>query len=159
MPRLRPLTAVPLALALALLVGGFLPGALQAQEASPEADYRATVMQGIRYHFGALRLLTGGGVDLPSHVVHHASSLETLSGLAHDIFPEGSGGDATRALPVIWTDAEGFQEKLEAFQSAAAALHQAAEAGNTDAVASGVRDVGSTCSACHDDYRADSGQQ
>jgi len=159
MPRLRPLLLAPLALVLASLAVGSLPGVLQAQEASPEAEYRSTVMQGIRYHFGALRMLTGGAVDMPSHVVHHAHSLEALSELAHDIFPEGSGGEATRALPAIWTDAEDFQEKLEAFQSAAAALHQAAEAGDAEAVGSGVRDVGGSCSGCHDDYRADSGQQ
>lgn len=145
---------LPVFLALGLAALAAAPSSAAAQEPSPVAEYRAAVMQGARHHFGAVRLVVGGDVPFGSHVVQHARSLRGLATMAADVFPEGSA-EGTRALPEVWTDAEGFQEKLEAFQAATEALAAAAEAMDEAALGDAVGAVGQSCRSCHTEYRAD----
>lgn len=136
--------------ALALLA----PVAVEAQEASPVGEYRASTMQAIRHHNGALRAILEGNVALDGHAVRHARALRGLAIMAADVFPEGSG-DGTRALPAIWADHGAFQERLLAFQAATAELLEAAEAGDAAAMQEAAGAVGRSCRDCHGDFRAD----
>ncbi len=88
----------------------------------------------------------------------HATNLAMLADynpVPH--FPEGSDNEAkwgdTRSLPAIWTDFEGFSEKLTDFQDAAKALAEVAGEGR-GALGPALGELGGTCKACHDDYRA-----
>lgn len=72
-------------------------------------------------------------------------------------FPEGSSKDdrdgKTRALAKIWSNFGDFKSKLKDFSTAAPNIKAAAGKGR-DALAPAVAELGKTCKACHDDYRA-----
>ena len=61
----------------------------------------------------------------------------------------------TGAKPEIWKNQKDFQVKLRDFQAAAAAFNAAAAAGDLNAAKARYADLGGTCKACHDSYRAE----
>jgi cytochrome c556 len=61
----------------------------------------------------------------------------------------------TRALPAIWQKPEDFAAKDRNFQQAAQAFKAAADAGDVNGVKAKFADLGKTCKACHDTYRAE----
>jgi cytochrome c556 len=72
-------------------------------------------------------------------------------------FPAGSGQSAdpkSEALPVVWTDAAGFQAKAKTFADAAAKFDAIAQSGNAAAVGAAFHDVGAACKGCHETYKA-----
>ena len=71
-----------------------------------------------------------------------------------DLFPEGSTGPNSHALPNIWTDSAGFSDALTKAQDATAALLVAAKAGDAAAYSAAAKSVGGTCKNCHDTFRA-----
>jgi len=89
------------------------------------------------------------------------SSAATIAELAQKSsgwFPAGTGKDVlpkTRALPAIWEKPEDFAAKDRDLAQAAAALKAAADSGDLDAIKSRFADLGKTCKACHDSYRAE----
>lgn len=62
-------------------------------------------------------------------------------------------GADTQALPVIWTDRAGFEEKFAGLQKAADGIPEAVKGGQ-DKVGPVVQALGAACKACHDTYRA-----
>jgi len=117
-------------------------------------EYRQTIMGSLNAHRGALTAILNEDVPHEAHVLGHALTLQQLSVMASDIFPEGSHGEGSRALPDIWNDADGFGEALSAFQSAAEALADAARAGDMAAVGDAAAGLGRTCGGCHRPFRA-----
>lgn len=72
------------------------------------------------------------------------------------LFPEGSSAadlGGTRAKAEIWGDWDGFAEKWSDLGTAAAGLQQAAATGQ-EALGPAVGQLGGTCKACHDSFRA-----
>ena len=72
-------------------------------------------------------------------------------------FPAGTGPDVgkTGGKPEIWQTPKDFVGKLHNFQVAARALDAAAKAGDLNAAKARYGDLGGTCKACHDSYRAE----
>jgi cytochrome c556 len=70
------------------------------------------------------------------------------------MFPEGSDQGDTKALPVIWSDFDGFVAALGVAQEAAAQVLAAAEAGDSAAYGSALQALGQACGGCHGKYRA-----
>jgi cytochrome c556 len=146
------------------LLGGVLliPGTAAAQDAEPHpaATYRKALMQSMRQHVGALRSLASGAVAFEGHAAHHAEALHGIASMAGDAFPEGTGGEGSRALDTIWEDWDAFTEELAGLQAAAAQVQAAASGGDAEALQGAVRSFGSTCRSCHDAYRgpADGGR-
>jgi cytochrome c556 len=94
----------------------------------------------------------------PEKAAGHAADLLTLTRYnMGDLYAPGTSKadipGETRALPAIWEDPEGVQEKGMAFVEAVNALNEAAGQGK-GALAKAVQDLGATCKGCHDDYRA-----
>lgn len=145
------------AVALALLATVASSASAQ-DDAPPEARYRAALMNGLQSHNGALRLLLSGEVARPDHVVQHARAVHELYTMMETSFPDGSGGEGTRALPAIWENWDAFVALLEEGRAAAEVLREAAEAGDEAATAAALREVGQSCRACHTDYRARPGR-
>ncbi len=136
------------------VVAGLAPARTTAQEPTPVMEYRQAIMSGLGAHRGALGAILNEDVPHRDHMLGHALSLQRLAAMASDIFPEGSGGEGSRALPEIWEDAAGFGDALAAFQNAADALADAARAGDTAAVGDAAAGLGRTCGGCHRPYRA-----
>ena len=108
---------------------------------------------------GALAAMAKGEVEYDADsAVLHAGNLGLLQGyrlLPH--FPEGSSKEdrkgKTRALPEIWKDLAGFEEKFETFQAAVAGMEVEAGKGRAE-LGAALQRLGGSCKGCHDDYRA-----
>ena len=85
-----------------------------------------------------------------------AAKMDELARKAGNWFPAGTGPTVgeTEAKAEIWEKPQDFAAKMAAFQKASAAFHSAARAGNTAATQAAFGDVGKSCKACHDLYRA-----
>jgi cytochrome c556 len=97
-----------------------------------------------------------GTPDLPT-VRANAAKIAQLSQQASGWFPAGTGPDVakTRAKPDIWQNFDDFGAKLRNFQAAARAFNAAASGNDTAAMNARFSDLGGTCKACHDKYRAE----
>ena len=87
-----------------------------------------------------------------------AARTDELAQKSSGWFPPGTGQSVlpkTRALPAIWEKPEDFAAKDRDFAEAAAALKAAADSGDVNAIKSRFADLGKTCKACHDTYRAE----
>ena len=86
-------------------------------------------------------------------VVEQAAKLKTLEAAFEKLFPPGSDKGKTEALPVIWTDWDGF---LAASKNADAAYDKLAVAGGSGdipAIQAAFVTTGKACGACHQKYR------
>jgi len=86
-----------------------------------------------------------------------AAQIANLSAKASGWFPAGTGPDVgkTGAKPEIWQNQKDFAAKLTAFQKAAQAMDAAAKGNDVGAMKTRFADMGGTCKACHDKYRAE----
>ena len=120
---------------------------------SPAIAYRQSVMQGLIAHRGAIIAIVDDDVEYRSHILAHATALHRLAVMAVDVFPEGSGGDDTRAKDEIWQDTEEFGEALEGLQDATGGLLDAVYAGDIAAVVEAITTVRGACTGCHQTFR------
>jgi cytochrome c556 len=86
-----------------------------------------------------------------------AGQIAGLSAKGSGWFPSGTGPDVgkTGAKPEIWQSPQDFAAKLSAFQKAAQLFNAAAAGGDVNAMKARYADLGGTCKACHDKYRAE----
>jgi cytochrome c556 len=70
------------------------------------------------------------------------------------LFPEGSHGDGSDALPAIWENWDAFVAIAESGAEAAQQAIDAAEAGDAAAYQEAVRAVSGTCAQCHQQFRS-----
>ncbi len=96
------------------------------------------------------------GSDLAT-VRSNAAKVVQLSQQASAWFPAGTGPDVgkTRAKPDIWQNADDFASKLRNFQAAAHTFDAATRGNDVAAMNARFADLGGTCKACHDKYRAE----
>ncbi len=120
---------------------------------SAAIGYRQSVMQGLNAHRGAVIAIVDDDVEYRSHILAHATALHRLAVMAVDVFPEGSGGDDTRAKDEIWQDTEEFGEALEGLQDATGGLLDAVYAGDIGAVEEAITTVRRACTGCHQTFR------
>lgn len=74
---------------------------------------------------------------------------------AGDLFPEGSEtGHDTEARATIWTDRDGFNEKIESFDTQVDAAI-AAKPDSLEALNAAAGPVFKACKACHEEYRVE----
>ncbi|MEL6277323.1 MAG: cytochrome c [Pseudomonadota bacterium] len=117
--------------------------------------------QVILSNFGPIVGMAKGDVEYDAEkAATFANNLQTLSMLNNGhMWPAGSDNAAmagkTRALPKMWEDFPGVQEKGQAWAAAVGELAGVAGDG-LDALRSKVGAVGESCGACHDTYRAKS---
>ncbi len=120
---------------------------------SPAIGYRQSVMQGLNAHRGAIIAIVDDDVEYRSHILAHVTALHRLAIMTGDVFPEGSGGDDSRAKDEIWQDTEEFQEALDGFQDATGGLLDAVYAGDIGAVVEAITTVRGACTECHRTFR------
>jgi len=68
-------------------------------------------------------------------------------------FPEGSDEGDTKARPEIWFEWEKFESLAAAAQKNALALAALAKAGDQDALPGALKELGSSCKACHSSFK------
>lgn len=102
------------------------------------------------------RALESSSPDLAA-VRAGAAQIADLSRKASGWFPAGTGPDVgkTGAKPEIWQTPDDFIAKLHSFQGAAKAFNVAAMSGDVGATKAKFGELGQSCKACHDKYRAE----
>ena len=90
-------------------------------------------------------------------LVPSAKSITDFAPHVASLFPPGTGPDVgkTGAKPEIWQDPQDFTAKAGDFQKAAQAFGGAVQSGDMNAIKATWADLGKSCKACHDKYRAE----
>lgn len=89
----------------------------------------------------------------PKIVVEQAAKLKQLEAAFEKMFPPGSD-KGTEALPVIWTDWDGFMAASKNADAAYDKLAVAGGSGNYEAIQEAFVTTGKACGACHQKFRA-----
>ena len=74
-----------------------------------------------------------------------------------DLFREGSITDKSKALPAIWENWDDFRARFDHNAEVAANMLAAAQSGDTATYTAAIEELGKSCGACHDTYRARQG--
>lgn len=141
------------AVAVSAVLGAAGPTALEAQE--EVVEYRQSLMQAFRMHMGGVGAALGDAAPM-GHAVHHAEAFHGMALALANAFPAGSEGG--RSLPAIWSDRNGFMNRVTAIQTATAELVEAAESGDAEAIGAALQAVRGTCGSCHNTFRGPAGQ-
>jgi cytochrome c556 len=162
----RILTGAAVAAAVVLVI----PGSASAQQAggNQPADpaivvIRKALMNSNTQHMAAIRALVSADLNLPDHIKKHAQALAdngkllaTQSSSAdYDLFPPGSTHANSRAMEEIWSNKEGFTERVRAFQVATANLSELVQRGNPtkEQITAALTPVQQSCGGCHMPFR------
>ena len=86
---------------------------------------------------------------------HAADGLSHFGHTIAELFPDGSLGPDSRALPAIWANKADFNAKAKAFGDSSARLAELARAGDTAGFAAQAKLVAGGCNSCHSLYRAE----
>ena len=148
-----------------MAIGGLLAAAVvtgsvvsvAAAETDTAIATRQAIMKSFGAHFGAIKAAAQAG-DAKT-VVGHATAINALGKVVGNFFPEGSGESMsmkTRALPVIWSDWNGFAGKAGALVEESGKLIDVAKAGgDSGALMAQFGALGkNACGSCHQTYRA-----
>jgi len=102
------------------------------------------------------RELDKGSPDLTA-VRASAAQMANLAQKSTGWFPAGTGPDVgkTGAKPEIWQNPQDFAAKHATFQKAAQAFNVAANGNDVGAIKARFGELGQSCKACHDKYRAE----
>lgn len=140
-----------------LLALASLPAAAQFQKPEDAIKYRQGAFNVMAAHFGRIAAMAQGRAPFDAKVAaDNAALVATLSKLPFAAFGEGTDkGRPQRAKPEVWKEAAKFKAAGEKMQAEVAKLEAAAKSGSLDAVKAAVGGVGSSCKACHDDFRAE----
>ncbi len=92
--------------------------------------------------------------DPNSEALPHARAIAEHAPKIKTLFPPGSDGPGSRALPAVWSDRAGFERVADAFTQRAEALVAAAQGTDQRALAQAFEATGQACGACHRPYRA-----
>jgi cytochrome c556 len=97
-----------------------------------------------------------GEVPNLGRVRQGAAAIARLAPQVARRFPPGTGPNVgkTHAKAEIWQQPADFTAKMQAFRQAALRFDAAARRGNLAAIRAAHSDLGKSCKACHDLYRA-----
>ena len=140
----------------AFLVGTGYGSAVLAQ-AKPDVLVKqrqaAMTLQG--KYFGPLAGMPSGKAPYNAETVaRNAAYLDVLTRMAWDGFTENTKDEKSRALPTVFTENAKFKESADTMQRMVAQLVKVSKGGDEAAVKAAIADVGKSCGACHDDFRA-----
>lgn len=145
--------------AIAVLAGGamFLGIASAHSESTgnKEADFRIAEMKKLGGNMGAISKVVKGEANYSEALNDNAKEIAEIAANMANLFPEGSGVEASRAKPEIWDAqyAAEFQQDIEAFQAASAQLVTAVQSGDVEMIGAALKETGGTCGGCHKQFR------
>lgn len=145
----RTMSAVALVAAASMLVAA---GASRRDDADALIAARQAAFRLAGANFGGMK----GVIDAKGDVKTQAFGARAIAGWARalpGLFPAGSDGGTTKALPTIWSDRAGFEKAAGNLATEAGKLADLAKAGDSEGFAAQWLVVRGTCGACHDTYR------
>jgi len=118
-------------------------------------EYRQSTFKMVGQHFGAMAAMVKGKVEYDAAAfAKNAEALAMLSQLSPNGFAVEGTHKKSRAKKAIWEDKEGFAKVVTEFQTASAALSEAAKTGDADKAKAAFGDAAKTCKGCHTEYRS-----
>lgn len=100
----------------------------------------------------ALGAIKAGAIPYTPRTIRRAATMIRENGEAsREMFPAGTEGGASEALPVVWSEPAGFERLFNDMLAAAARMEAAAE--DEAAAMAAAEDVAATCKECHRIYR------
>ncbi|MDF2368903.1 cytochrome c [Sneathiella sp.] len=142
---------------MAVLIGGALfAGIASAHSESTgnaEADFRIAEMKKLGMNMGAIAKVAKGEMSYSDSLNDNAAEIAEIASNMPKLFPEGSGVEASRAKPEIWTETAAFQEDIDNFQAAATQLVAAVKTGDQAMIGAALKETGGTCGGCHKQFR------
>ena len=144
-----------LSLSVSLLLPLWMSSA-NAQFAKPEdaIKYRQSALVVLSSQFGRMQPTIKGQVPYDAAAIKaNVEIVKTLSTLPWSAFGAGTQGNSS-AKPEVWSDAAGFKAAQNKLEAEVVKLSAAADQGNLERVRAAFGDVGASCKACHDAYRA-----
>ena len=102
--------------------------------------------------FGSMKATIDAGGDV-TKLAFPAKALADWAHAMPGLFPKGSDGGTTTALPTVWSDRAGFEKAAATYEAEARKLGDLAKAGDTAGVAAQWTVVRGACGACHKAYR------
>ncbi len=151
-----------MAIAIAIVISGTAFITTAAAEGPHDAAIkgRQAMFQTYSFNVGILGDMAKGKIEYDAALAAElAANLNAAANFGQSaMWPAGSDSETegnlkNRALPVIWSTFPAIVEKADALKSASAVLAEQAGQG-LDALQGAMGDVGASCKACHDDYRA-----
>lgn len=142
----------------ALLLGTAVASAGTSKPVAADASGAIAGRQAAFRMSGALLNGMKGAIERGDDVASQAFAARAMAGWAKAIpgmFPAGSDGAPSNALPTVWTDRAGFEAKAADYAAAATKLADLAKAGDKAGFAAQFAELGKTCGACHTSYRKD----
>ena len=116
-------------------------------------EYRQNLMQAIGGHMAAIAAVVKGRLPMTAHVATHARLIEEAAKLVPAAFEDEISEGPTDAKPEIWRELDRFNTLNTDMATASAALVAAAEEGDMRNIALAMRDLGTSCGACHKPFR------
>ena len=109
---------------------------------------------GFRANAASMRVIAAaiGGGDYQT-VINQAATISSWAQKIPNYFPEGSGSGDTKARAEIWINFDDFTALSKANQTAANRLVTAAKSSDRGAIMEGLKNLGSSCKACHKSYK------
>jgi cytochrome c556 len=134
-----------------------LGAAAQFQKPEDAIKYRQSAFTVLAAHFGRVAAMAQGKAPFDAKAAADNGAIAaTMAPLPFAGFGAGTDkGRPNRAKPEVWSKAADFKAKADDMQAAMVKFGEASKTGNLDTIKAAVGDVGKTCKACHDDYRAE----
>jgi len=134
-----------------------------AQRMSPEeqaeaaVETRQAVFKLLAFSMGPLQGMARGGDFDQAAAVEALERIQTLAPMIPEVFANDTSAYdfETRALNGIWSDMDGFTSAANDLSAGAAAAMNIINSEGADGVRQAIQQVGPTCGACHDAYRAE----
>jgi len=134
-----------------------LSGAM-AQDDQAYITYRQKVMGSLAANLGAIAEVVKQKLPYGSNLAGHAANINTNSKQIATAFKKEVTEGKTDALPKIWSDWNGFNEKIDALEKESAKLMQVASSGDMGATGAQLKATLKTCGGCHKNFRKDKKQ-
>jgi cytochrome c556 len=124
------------------------------EEIEAVIEHRQNVMRAIGGLTGASVGVIRDQLQYGDNLVIYATAIEALTRDIPALFPEGSDFGDTDALPEVWSQRERFEELAAENHQQTEAFLRAVENGDRAEIGARFREMGDSCKACHDDFRA-----
>ena len=127
----------------------------QAQDTMELSKERVALMKEMGKNLGMIGKVVKGETEADYPALADAAEVIRDNAIkVRGMFPAGSGGGDTRALPVIWEKKADFDDGFTKLADAAGAFATEANTGGMANIQASFGAMAGTCGACHRVYRA-----